>query len=163
MTDAFNAWWATRHHTDVVSQVSKTKHRNAWDAALLSVADRIAKLEAVASWTDVVEAHNALDAAKEPTDCSGSGARNDATHDFQLAQRLASSAGLRLSKRNETLYHLEPLDKSWLQNIFPGNHRLYYDRNRPQKTPYIKVENGCWALIDIVTETIKALAKEPTT
>lgn len=35
-TDSFDAWWATRDHTDVISGVSKTKHRQAWNAALVA-------------------------------------------------------------------------------------------------------------------------------
>ena len=84
-------------------------------------------------------------------------ARSAASAAFPEASELALSYGLRLLRRTDTHYQLEPANKAWLQNIYPTNCRLYYDRNRPQQPPYIRVPRGTWTLIDVVRATIAKL------
>ncbi len=69
---------------------------------------------------------------------------------------VAGTAGLRLRQCGDSHYQLEPFNKKWLQNIYPGNWRLYFDRNRPQKPPYLNLPEE-WTLTDVVMATIAAL------
>lgn len=73
--------------------------------------------------------------------------RNVSNECFIEARRLAMRAGLTLVRHTETHYALES-PMGWLINIYPGNRRLYADRNR-KKSPFLKLIDD-WTLIDVV-------------
>lgn len=72
--------------------------------------------------------------------------------EFPEAKRLAAEAGLRLVKSGD-FYFLEAPGKGWRLSLYPGNQRIYGDRNRP-KAPYLNVES--WSLRSIVLAAIEA-------
>ena len=79
--------------------------------------------------------------------------RAAALNDFEAARQLASQAGMTLVQCSDVHYQLS-LDKNgWLINVYPGNQRLYHDRNHP-KPPFLDVSFG-WGLIDVVKAAIK--------
>lgn len=81
--------------------------------------------------------------------------RELAERDFARAVALARRSGLLLVRKSDTHYQLEPAPKGqgWLLNLYPGNQRIYSDKNRP-KAPYLgwaeKGLNRDWALEDLV-------------
>lgn len=79
--------------------------------------------------------------------------RESATGDFREASTLAAQNGLTLTRKSETHYQLTS-KSGWLMNVYPGNCRLYHDRNRPA-APYLRVPSP-WTLADIVRAAIKA-------
>ena len=80
-----------------------------------------------------------------------------AANQFTEAAGLATAHGLRLKRCTDTHYQLSPMDGRWLQNIYPGNHRLYFDRNKPAKPPFLTDLPIGWSLIDIVQLTIEEI------
>lgn len=78
--------------------------------------------------------------------------RNLSHNQFGAAQQLAAQAGLTLVRRSDVHYQLFLSRNDWLLNIYPGNQRLYADRNRP-KAPFIDVKLN-WTLIDVVKSVI---------
>lgn len=71
---------------------------------------------------------------------------------FLQARSLASRAGLVLARHSDVHYSLRHPD-GWIFNIYPGNRRLYYDKNR-KKGPFIKLPDN-WTLMDVVKEAVK--------
>ena len=74
--------------------------------------------------------------------------RRTADHEFEDARELARRHGMTLIMRCESHYQLRK-PREWLQNIYPGNRRLYYDRNQRHKPPYVKLPEN-WGIIDVV-------------
>ena len=83
-----------------------------------------------------------------------------AAKQYWNAARTAHNHGLILTKHNDSHYSLEPAvkckDLRWRQNIYPGNLRLYYDRNLPTRPPFLKLPEE-WTLGDILELTIGAM------
>ena len=76
--------------------------------------------------------------------------------DFPHAKELANYGGLVLQKHTETHYSLRRAH-SWVINLYPGNQRLYADKNR-HKAPFLKVSQvEPWRLEDVVKAAIEAL------
>jgi len=72
-----------------------------------------------------------------------------AVGDYDAAFQLAKVSGLILKKHSEQHYSLTTVEKKgWLQNIYPGNRRLYHDKKRP-KPPYVRLPAE-WTLLDVV-------------
>lgn len=80
--------------------------------------------------------------------------RERAQVDYREASILAEKHGLRLTIKTQAHYQLSK-PSGWLINVYPGNHRLYHDRNRP-KPPYLNVPMGLWTLLDVVKAAIEA-------
>jgi hypothetical protein len=78
--------------------------------------------------------------------------RNASQNQFGAARQLAAQAGLTLIRRSEVHYQLFLSKNSWLLNIYPGNQRLYCDRNRP-KAPFLDVKTN-WNITDVVKAVI---------
>jgi len=77
---------------------------------------------------------------------------------FEDAAGIAEQAGLSLVQRTQAHYHLLPADGSWLINLYPGNQRIYHDRNKPG--PFLRLaRDRAWDLIDAVEAAITALKK----
>ena len=75
--------------------------------------------------------------------------RNEAEGQFRRAAELASNNGMRLLRRSHDHYQLiGPASCPFLQNIYPGNRRLYYDRNH-KKPPFVDLPSE-WSLRDVV-------------
>lgn len=70
---------------------------------------------------------------------------------YNIAVQLATKAGIELIKKTEFHYQLK---NNWLINVYPGNQRLYHDRNFP-KPPFLKIKPD-WNLLDIVEAAILA-------
>jgi len=83
----------------------------------------------------------------------GAERRAVSNNEFGAASQLATQSGMTLVRHSEVHYQLRG-QAGWLLNIYPGNRRLYHDRNRP-KPPYLKVDPN-WTLIDIVRTAIAA-------
>ena len=76
--------------------------------------------------------------------------------DFPYAKELAKYGGLFLQKHTEIHYSLRRAHK-WVINIYPGNQRLYADKNR-YKAPFLKLSSvEYWRLEDVVKAGIEAL------
>jgi hypothetical protein len=85
--------------------------------------------------------------------------RRQAAGEFENAKTVAFAGGLILRKVDDTLYQLWPRGKrTWLLNVYPGNRRLWFDRNFA-KPPYLRLSDE-WGLIDVVQAAIEALRKE---
>lgn len=54
-----------------------------------------------------------------------------------------------LKRHNDVHYLLEPAGGAWLVNLYPGNGRVYGDRNRPERGPYLALPER-WTLRDAV-------------
>lgn len=72
---------------------------------------------------------------------------------FAAARQLAAQAGMTLVQHTEVHYGLQS-PAGWLLNIYPGNRRLYHDRQKP-KPPFLKVRPD-WTLMDIVKAAVAA-------
>lgn len=72
-------------------------------------------------------------------------------NEFDAASQLANQSGMILVRRSEVHYQLRG-QAGWLLNIYPGNRRLYHDRNKPTP-PYLKVDPD-WSLMDVVKAAI---------
>ena len=72
--------------------------------------------------------------------------------EFPDAEKLASSGGFRLRKLDDGMvYHLSRRGE-WTLQIYPTNHRLYSDRNRP--APFVgELEN--FTLTAIIARVIQ--------
>lgn len=86
--------------------------------------------------------------------------RRDAEFDaFPAAQAKAEANGLRLVRKTDAHYQISPISFGWLLNIYPGNQRIYADRNRPD-APYLTLaatdEDRDWTLQEIVDAAIEA-------
>jgi len=73
---------------------------------------------------------------------------------YVQAQQKAAQAGLLLKKHTNVHYSLQSQTHGWRLNIYPGNRRLYYDRQH-NKPPFLKVEPN-WNLLDVVDAAILA-------
>lgn len=72
--------------------------------------------------------------------------RQQAMTDFDAARDLAESKGLTLKKF--TAQHYQLSNGKWIQNIHPGNRRLYWDR-KYRKPPFLDLPPD-WTLLDVV-------------
>lgn len=72
--------------------------------------------------------------------------RQMALHDFDRAKQKADEKGLKLVRHTDQHYSLT--NGKWLQNIHPGNQRLYWDRNKA-KPPFLRLPTP-WTLLDVV-------------
>ena len=86
--------------------------------------------------------------------------RRDAVtdEDYETARQCAINRGFDLIKVSDVQYRLEPLDGSWLLNIYPGNRRLYGDPNRPKRAPYLKIKHWLY-LEEIIVAADEAVRK----
>jgi hypothetical protein len=74
---------------------------------------------------------------------------------FHATQEMAQRHGLDLVRKSSTHYQLFPQDRAWLQNVYPGNCRLHWDRNKAQP-PFLRLDSP-WTLRDVVLATIAAM------
>jgi len=80
-------------------------------------------------------------------------ARLVSDENFASASQLATQSGMILVRHTDVHYQLQS-QSGWLLNIYPGNRRLYHDRNKP-KPPYLNIPPN-WTLIDVVHAAIAA-------
>ncbi len=83
--------------------------------------------------------------------------REAATAAFGEAQKLAHQHGLDLERHSPTHYSLTKKrgpEIVWRLNIYPGNRRLWWDRNF--KMPFfVPVLDMAWGLLDVVKAAIE--------
>lgn len=84
--------------------------------------------------------------------------RGDALRDFRAARTLAHCNNLCLDHHTDAHYQLMPRDRHWLLNIYPGNCRLYYDRNKA-KPPYLRIDSP-WTLTEVVQAMVHELERK---
>ena len=72
---------------------------------------------------------------------------------FAVAADMAHSNGLKLVQKNETHYQLR--GNRWLLNLYPGNQRIYADRQQANTPPWLNVPDP-WTLTDVVRAAIGA-------
>lgn len=70
--------------------------------------------------------------------------------DFDDARAIAGNHGLRLVRCSESHYQLSCLGQ-WLVNLYPGNCRIYGDRNWPKRPPFVNMAGVRWTLVQVVT------------
>lgn len=75
----------------------------------------------------------------------------DAEASFEEAAHIASLNGMTLKRHS--YYHYALTNGVWLQNIYPGNQRLYWDRN--MACPGFLNLPKPWRLIHVVKSAIK--------
>jgi hypothetical protein len=80
--------------------------------------------------------------------------RAAADETFADAQALASPFGLVLARHSAVHYTLS-LPGGWWLNVYPGNRRLFWDRNRP-RPPYLRLPLE-WTLLDVVQAAIREM------
>lgn len=70
---------------------------------------------------------------------------------FKKAKRVAASVGMSLTRGDETHYQLRcPVgDAHWLVNIYPGNCRVYANKKRRPRPPFVQVSYP-WSLLEVV-------------
>lgn len=74
----------------------------------------------------------------------------DEGEQFDEAVKIAADHGMKLRRCSDSHYQLRgPGHRPFIQNIYPGNRRLCWDRNHP-KPPYIQTHD--WSLVAIVKE-----------
>lgn len=86
--------------------------------------------------------------------------RASAFDSWQEVARLAEANGLRLIRQTGVHYQLCPPKKAWILNIYPGNCRLYSDKNTPRKAPFLNFAGRKWTLHEVVEEAIVKLLQE---
>lgn len=86
-------------------------------------------------------------------------ARDVAKGSFHEAAAAARKAGLSLIQRDDHHYQLRGnRHGDWLINLYPGNGRVYADRNKAQ-APFLELPEY-WTLMDLVDAAIKAVSNE---
>lgn len=88
-------------------------------------------------------------------DCSGEDkqARVEfAADQFEEVRAKASEHGLKLKRCTNTHYQLT--DGNWLLNLYPGNCRIYHDRNRGSIGPFLNFVGIKWTLAEVVNRAI---------
>jgi hypothetical protein len=78
--------------------------------------------------------------------------RDAAEAAFPEARALAASAEFRLLRHSVAHYQLWSPDRKWLLNIYPGNRRLFHDKEK--SGPYLRVPDE-WTLLDVVQAAIR--------
>lgn len=73
--------------------------------------------------------------------------RFEASYTFEQAQHLANEHGLVFKQMSDTHYQLRK-PYGWILNLYPGNQRLYWDRNFPNY--HININKTLWTLLDVV-------------
>lgn len=81
--------------------------------------------------------------------------REAALSQFELAQELAERHGMIFVQRTESHYQLSR--DGWLINVYPGNRRIYADRNKV-RAPYLSVPDE-WNLMDVIEAAVKAIGE----
>jgi len=79
----------------------------------------------------------------------------DAEETYEQAACLASLHGLTLKRYSP--HHYQLTNGAWVQNIYPANQRLYYDRNHP--SPGFLYLPRPWRLIDVIKAAIRKVSK----
>ena len=77
--------------------------------------------------------------------------RDEAAQQYAEASAKAKKHGFELKNCSYAHYQLKT-DK-WIINLYPGNGRIYADKNQKAKAPFLKVPIG-WTLMDVVDAAI---------
>lgn len=76
---------------------------------------------------------------------------------YHEAAARAYRAGLDLTRHNEAHYSLAR-EGGWRLNIYPGNGRLYMDRNHA-RAPFLALPEG-WTILDVVDAAIRQESRQ---
>lgn len=79
--------------------------------------------------------------------------RMHASYEFEGAKAYAEHHGFKLVMHTESHYQLIAPGR-WLLNIYPGNCRLYDDRNQNERAPYIHIK-APWTLQQVVESAVE--------
>lgn len=104
---------------------------------------------------DVGDMYRAL---KKERQQEGVANRDFALREFDLAKEAAEAIGVQLEQISDTQYQFQ-FESGALLNFYPGNGRLYWDRNRPRGR-FLQMPAGCdgWTLM-MVIQAIKENGK----
>lgn len=86
--------------------------------------------------------------------------RQRATAEYIAARSLADAADMKLCRHSEAHYSLTHRVDGWRVNIYPGNHRLWHDPQRP-RAPYLRLKELAWGLMDVVRTAIEQVEAKP--
>jgi hypothetical protein len=101
----------------------------------------------------MTEEYGVFKALQQERAKEGAARRNASKEHYALARQFAAQADMTLTQHTEIHYSLQS-PAGWILNIYPGNRRLYHDRNCP-KPPFLKIKPD-WTLIDVVQAAIVA-------
>jgi hypothetical protein len=100
--------------------------------------------------TDIGDAFKAM---KQERQREGERNRAQAWEDFPYAATVAAKNGLILKRHGDTHYKLVSRTQPYCIEIYPGNWRLYINKDFP-KTPFLKVPDE-WILLQVVNAAIE--------
>lgn len=75
---------------------------------------------------------------------------------FPKARDIAKKKGFTLIQRSASHYQLR--GGRWLINLYPGNQRIYIDRQK-QNVPFLQVPTP-WTILDVIEAASKAIKTE---
>ena len=84
--------------------------------------------------------------------------REVATNQFEEARKAAKGAGLQLKRHSESHYQLT--DGQWISNIYPGNRRLWSDKNAEVRAPFLSDLPPNWTLLTVVRCFVEEINKQ---
>lgn len=79
--------------------------------------------------------------------------RKVAEADFEIAQRAAERHGIVLMRKSDSHYQIR--FHGCLLNVYPGNRRLYHDKNH-KTPPRLKLPSN-WTIIDVINTIIQTI------
>lgn len=100
-----------------------------------------------------------MDIRTRTKQCEKHRRREVATGTFVEARAAALQGGMILMRHTEQHYSLrERRPRGWILHVYPGNRRLYRDKGRPVRTPFLALP-AHWSLRDVVRAAVKAAGK----
>lgn len=80
-----------------------------------------------------------------------------AFNSLHSCQKLANKHGLNVTKHTDYHYSIEPKDKQWKVHFYPGNRRIYQDKNKPKLASHLKVFKNAPTLQNVLESLIDTL------
>ena len=120
-----------------------------------SIADMIAEGLLCQQCNELIDDEQSPGHYRTCAHCSGgdkAARRDQAAIDWTKAFIAAKDSGMTLKRCTDQHYQLSH-PHGWLLNIYPGNRRLYHDKNRA-KGPFLNVPHD-WTLPDVVNAAAK--------
>ena len=96
-------------------------------------------------------------ALKAINDAERAEIRDEAWQQYAEASAKAEKHGFELKVCSYAHYQLKTDD--WIINLYPGNGRIFADKNQKAKAPFLKVPTG-WTLMDVVDAAITTTEKQ---
>ena len=82
--------------------------------------------------------------------------RKQAGGEYETARFYGATHGLLLIRRTDAHYQLSA--DGWQLNLYPGNQRIYRDKTRKTRAPFVRLDpTRCWTLTDVVEAALVAM------